>query len=187
MTGVIGSGGTLSRRRPGIGGYDRAAALRTVAVALALALIGSVLLWALARGGSQRRVLFFPEFHTRLLVGEIRYLPARDSPAGQTRLLIEETILGPAHHDAVAVVPRSTELISVHVIDEEAVINLTSHVLFDATPLPSSRLQRLQGLANTILYNLREIASVRILVDGQEPQLEGAPGGRLLFAKSLLR
>ncbi len=186
MTASVGSSGSLLRRRSLLG-YDRATTLRSVALALALTLIGSVLLWTLARGGSQRRLLFFPEFHTQLLVGEVRYLPQRESLADEARLLIAETILGPANHDAVAVVPRSVELLSVHVIGDEAVVNLSRHVLFDATPLPTSRLQRLQGLANTVLYNLRELASVRVLVEGQEPSLEGAPGGRLLLAKSLLR
>ena len=167
--------------------YDRTATLRAVSLTLTLALAASVVLWAVARGDTQRRVLFFPEFHSQLLEGEVRYLPRRESLAEAARLLIEEAILGPANHEAVAVVPRTAEVLSVHVIGEEAIINLSQHVLFDPTPLAWSRLQRLQGLANTILYNLRELSTVRLLVEGEEPRFEGAANGRLQFAKSLLR
>jgi hypothetical protein len=172
--------------------YDRTATIRAVAIALGLALLAAGVFLALQRGGSERRTLFFPEFQSRLLIGEVRYLPARESVADDVRLLLEELVLGPANHEAVTVVPRSVRVLSVHVLGEEAVINLTRHVLFDPTPVPYSRAERLHAVANTVLFNLRTLSAVRTLVEGQEPELGanatvGGVPGQLRFAKSLLR
>ena len=79
-----------------------------------------------------------------------------------------------------------------NVLGEEAVVNLSHHVLFDSTPLPYSRQERLQSLANTVLFNIRGLTSVRTLVEGQEPVLGSRATTDLAarqwhFAKSLLR
>ena len=149
-----------------------------------LALVAA-LLWAAALGyslimllpsntGRERRVLFFPEAWedggvTRLL-GEVRYVPHRTAAGADLRVLVEETILGPADHRAQRLLPRSAEVISAHVRGGTAYLNLSRHAWFAAPPAPGSGAERLRALTAAIRFNFPRLQEVRMLIEGQEPR-----------------
>jgi len=131
--------------------------------------------------GRERRVLFFPELSGSggplRLMGEVRYVPYRADAGGDLRVLVEETILGPADHRAHRLLPRAAEVISAHVNDGAAYLNLSRHAWFAPTPVPSSGGERLQALADAIHFNFPDLREVRMLIEGQEPRSHVAAQG----------
>lgn len=127
-----------------------------------------------ASTGRERRVLFFPELASRggalRLIGEVRYVPYRDDAGADLRTLLEETILGPADHRAHRLLPRALQVISAHVRGGTAYVNLSRHVWFGATPVPSTGAERIQALTAAIRYNFPALQEVRMLIEGQEPR-----------------
>ena len=132
--------------------------------------------------GRERRVLFFPELSTvgapLRLMGEVRYVPYRADAGGDLRVLVEETILGPADHRVHRLLPRSAEVISAHVRGGTAYLNLSHHVWLAPTPVPSSGAERIVALTDAIRFNFPRLREVRMLIEGQEPRdLAPAEGG----------
>ena len=158
-------------------------ALGRVAALLWVAVLGySVFMVQPSVSGRERRVLFFPELSGTggplRLMGEVRYVPYRADPGADLRVLVEETILGPADHRAHRLLPRAAEVISAHVHGATAYLNLSRHAWFEPTPVPSSGGERLQALADAVHYNFPGLREVRMLVEGQEPRsVVAAEGG----------
>lgn len=139
--------------------------------------------------GRERRVLFFPEvpYHgaaqnelgerrqDRVLHQEVRYVPYRSHAQLALRLLVEETILGPADHRTYHLLPVGVRVISTHVADDVAYVNLSHHALLGATAVPSTGGERMRTLTDIILFNFPRLQAVHILVEGQEPRLKQAP------------
>ena len=158
----------------------RAAAL--IAAALWVAALGYSLFMAQPSiTGRERRVLFFPALSggggALRLIGEVRYVPYRAAAGADLRTLLEETILGPADHRAHRLLPRALEVISAHVRGGTAYVNLSRHVWFGATPVPSTGAERIQALTAAIRYNFPELQEVRMLIEGQEPRAAAAAAG----------
>ena len=142
----------------------------------------SLLMLQPASTGSERRVLFFPEVPGigspgLRLMGEVRYVPYRAAAGDDLRMLVEETILGPADHRAHRLLPRGARVISAHVEGATAYVNLSRHVLLAPTSVPSTGRERLQGLADTIRFNFPRLQEVRMFIEGQEPRRDTAGGG----------
>lgn len=162
-----------------------------VAVVAWLFVLGySVLMQQDAASGRVRRVLFFPEvpYHgaahsersqARVLHQEVRYVPYRAHVDLALRLLVEETILGPADHRTYHLLPADVRVISTHVADGEAgavaYVNLSHHALLGATAVPSTGAERIRTLTDIILFNFPRLQAVHVLVEGQEPRLASAP------------
>ncbi len=158
------------------------ASLAPVAAALWVAMLGySVFMVQPSTTGTERRVLFFPELSGTggplRLMGKVRYLPYRADAGADLRLLVEETILGPADHRAHRLLPRAVEVISAHVHAGTAYLNLSRHVWFAPTPIPSSGGERMQALAAAIRFNFPRLREVRMLIEGQEPRSAVAAEG----------
>lgn len=154
------------------------------AVAWLVVLGYSALMVHPAVSGRERRVLFFPEVphqgteHTAVVLrDEVRYVPYRSRADAALRMLVEETILGPADHRTHRLLPREVEIISTHVTGEVAYVNLSHHAWLAATPVPSTGDERIQALHDTIRFNFPRLRDVRILIEGQEPRREPAPTG----------
>lgn len=130
--------------------------------------------------GRERRVLFFPQAWGSggelRLMGEVRYVPYRADAGGDLRMLVEETILGPADHRAQRLLPGASEVISAHVRGGAAYLNLSRHAWFAPTPEPSSGAERMRALAAAIRFNFPGLQEVRMLIEGQEPRYAGAAG-----------
>ena len=156
-----------------------------------LAVVAAVL-WVVALGysvfmvqpsstGRERRVLFFPEVSgagdALRLMGEVRYVPYRAAAGADLRVLLEETILGPADHRAHRLLPPASHVISSHVHGGTAYVNLSRHVWFAPTPVPSSGAERVQALAAAIRFNFPRLQEVRMLIEGQEPRWNPAGEG----------
>lgn len=157
-----------------------------MAAALWVAALGYSLFMAQpASTGRERRVLFFPEMSGRggavRLIGEVRYVPYRADAGADLRALLEETILGPADHRAHRLLPRALQVISAHVRGGTAYVNLSRHVWFEATPVPSTGAERIRALTAAIRYNFPGLQEVRMLIEGQEPgavaRAAGGTGG----------
>ena len=162
-----------------------------VAVVAWLLVLGySALMQQDAASGRVRRVLLFPEvpYHgaeqgapgaARVLHQEVRYVPYRSQAELALRLLVEETILGPADHRTYHLLPAGVRVISTHVADGEAgavaYVNLSHHALLGATAIPSTGAERIGTLTDIILFNFPRLQAVHVLVDGQEPRLDQAP------------
>ena len=177
--------GTGTARR-GRGGEHWNLVTAVAVVAWLLVLGYSALMQQDAASGRVRRVLFFPElpYHgaahseqsqTRVLHQEVRYVPYRSQAELALRVLVEETILGPADHRTYHLLPAGVRVISTHVADGVAYVNLTHHALLGATAVPSTGGERIGTLTDIILFNFPRLQAVRILVDGQEPRLAPAP------------
>ncbi|MDE0445224.1 MAG: GerMN domain-containing protein [Spirochaetaceae bacterium] len=175
--------GAAHRRR---GGEHWNLVTAVALVAWLLVLGYSALMQQDAASGRVRRVLFFPElpYHgaaqseqrqVRVLHQEVRYVPYRSRAEPALRLLVEETILGPADHRTYHLLPAGVRVISTHVADAVAYVNLSHHALLGATAIPSSGGERIGTLTDIILFNFPRLRAVRILVDGQEPRLVPAP------------
>ena len=168
------------RAAPAPHARGRPAAL--IAAALWVAALGySVFMAQPSITGRERRVLFFPALTggggALRLIGEVRYVPYRAAAGADLRTLVEETILGPADHRAHRLLPRALEVISAHVRGRTAYVNLSRHVWFGATPVPSTGAERIQALTAAIRYNFPELQEVRMLIEGQEPRAAAAAAG----------
>ena len=129
-------------------------------------------------------LLFFPEVPHQgaapaglMLRDEVRYVPYRSRTSAAVRMLVEETILGPADHRTHRLLPREAEVISAHVAGEVIYVNLSHHAWLAATPVPSTGAERIQALHDTIRFNFPRLREVRILIEGQEPRREPASTG----------
>ena len=112
-----------------------------------------------------------------MLRDEVRYVPYRSRTSAAVRMLVEETILGPADHRTHRLLPREAEVISAHVAGEVIYVNLSHHAWLAATPVPSTGAERIQALHDTIRFNFPRLREVRILIEGQEPRREPASTG----------
>ena len=159
-----------------------------VAVVAWLVVLGySALMLQPEASGRVRRVLFFPEVpyhgaaeHTGLVLHqEVRYVPYRPRVEPSLRVLVEETILGPADHRTGHLLPAGARVISTHVADSEAgataYVNLSHHAWLAATAVPSTGAERIRTLTDIIQFNFPGLQEVRVLIEGQEPRLDPAP------------
>jgi hypothetical protein len=160
-----------------------------VAVVAWLVVLGySALMLQPEASGRVRRVLFFPEvpYHDAAPPGtdlvlrqEVRYVPYRPRMEPSLRLLVEETILGPADHRTGHLLPASARVISTHVADAAddlvAYVNLSHHAWLEATAVPSTGAERIRTLADIILFNFPGLREVHVLIEGQEPRLDQVP------------
>ena len=179
-----------AHRRRGGEHWNLVTALAVVAWLLVLGY--SALMQQDAASGRVRRVLFFPElpYHgaaqseqgeqdeqsrDRVLHQEVRYVPYRSHAELALRLLVEETILGPADHRTYHLLPAGVRVISTHVADGVAYVNLSHHALLGVTAVPSTGAERIRTLTDIILFNFPRLRAVHVLVDGQEPRLAQAP------------
>lgn len=155
-----------------------------VAVVAWLVVLGySALMLQPEASGRVRRVLFFPEVpyvgaadSTGLVLHqEVRYVPYRSRVEPALRMLVEETILGPADHRTRHLLPAAVRVISTHVADGVAYVNLSHHAWLAATAVPSTGAERVRTLTDIILFNFPRLQAVHVLIEGQEPRLEPAP------------
>ena len=173
-------------RRTGGGEYWNL--VTAVAVVGWLVVLGySALMLQPEASGRVRRVLFFPEMPYQgaaqseglVLHREVRYVPYREQQESALRLLVEETILGPADHRTHHLLPAGVQVISTHVADGEAgavaYVNLSHHAWIGATAVASTGAERIRTLTDVILFNFPRLQAVRILIEGQEPRLDPAP------------
>ena len=169
-------------RRPGGGEYWNL--VTAVAVVAWLVVLGySALMLQPGASGRVRRVLFFPEVPNRdaadskglVLHQEVRYVPYRSQQESALRLLVEETILGPADHRTHHLLPAGVEVISTHVADGVAYVNLSHHAWIGPTAVASTGGERIRTLTDAILYNFPRLQAVQVLIEGQEPRLNPAP------------
>ena len=153
-------------------------AVAATATGVLVVLLG--LMFVLTSDGRDRRILFFPAVAAAgagatgaelQLRQETRNLPPRFDGDGELRLLVEELILGPADHRAHRLLPRETTVLAVHVTGSRAYVNLSRHVLFGQTLVPTTAGDRLQVLARTIRANFPDLSTVTLLVEGQEPRI----------------
>lgn len=158
--------------------------ITAVAVVAWLLVLGySALMMQPEASGRVRRVLFFPEvpYHGAAQGGglvlhrEVRYVPYRPHLEPALRLLVEETILGPADHRTRHLLPAVAQVISTHVVDGVAYVNLSHHAWLADTAVPSTGAERIRTLSDTIQLNFPRLQAVRILIEGQEPNLDRAP------------
>ena len=153
------------------------------AVAWLLVLGYSALMMQPEASGRVRRVLFFPEvpYHGAaegtglVLHREVRYVPYRPHLEPALRVLVEETILGPADHRTRHLLPAVARVISTHVVDGVAYVNLSHHAWLADTAIPSTGAERIHTLSDTIRFNFPRLQAVHILIEGQEPRLDQAP------------
>ncbi len=166
------------------GGGDYWNLVTAVAVVVWLVVLGySALMLQPEAGGRERRVLLFPEvaYHGAaqsaglVLHQEVRYVPYRSRAAPALRVLVEETILGPADHRTHRLLPADAEVISTHVVGDVAYVNLSQHAWLAATTVPSTGGERIRTLTDIILVNFPRLQAVHILIEGQEPRHDRAP------------
>ena len=155
----------------------------SVAAIWSIILVYSIIMVMPAVRGNDRRVLFFPDV-TRSrqttnglsLIGEIRYLPYRESINDELLLLLTEVILGPTDHRVFSLLPNDTNIISAQVISDTIHLNLSYHALLGPIVGSVTGDERLQVISDMILFNFPRLKTVNILVEGQE--LENGNVGR---------
>ena len=166
------------------GGGDDWNLVTAVAVVAWLVVLGySALMLQPEASGRERRVLFFPEvpYHGAadstglVLHDEVRYVPYRSRAAPALRVLVEESILGPADHRTHRLLPASVQVISTHVAGGVAYVNLSHHAWLAATAVPSTGAERIRTLTDIILVNFPRLQAVHVLIEGQEPRHDRAP------------
>ena len=166
------------------GGGDYGNLVTAVAVVAWLVVLGySALMLQPEASGRERRVLFFPEvpYHGApesaglVLHDEVRYVPYRSRPEPALRLLVEETILGPADHRTHHLLPADVQVISTHVAGDVAYVNLSHHAWLAATAVPSTGAERIRALTDNILFNFPRLQAVHILIEGQELRRDRTP------------
>ena len=178
---------TLPPARPARGGGEYGNLVTAVAVVAWLVVLGySALMLQPEASGRVRRVLFFPEVRYHgvardtglVLHQEVRYMPYRARVEPALRLLVEETILGPADHRTRHLLPPGVEVISTHVTEGEAgavaYVNLSHHAWLGATAVPSTGAERIRTLTDIIQFNFPRLQAVHILIEGQEPRIDRA-------------
>jgi hypothetical protein len=171
-------------RGEGSGAGDRAARWRGrrgealpvfPAGALLLILLLSLGLY-FARRPWVQRVLFFPQFQERKLVGEQRFLPRRGGLEGNVELYLEELILGPARPALDRVVPKNVRLLSVIARHGTVYASFSREIITGRTGASLSLAEELQSIANGLLFNFPQIHSLFLLVEGQLPGEQFADG-----------
>lgn len=153
-----------------------------VGAAILLVLGISLIGYAAGPGRWRQRVLFFPRVIDAGIQGETRFLPVRGDIEADTRLVLEELILGPANLRLSNIVPLGTELRLFMVRDDRVFIDLSTDVVLDRANVRTSLQEAVALMVRTLQFNFPVLGDIEITVGGQVPgypYFRGEETGRL--------
>ncbi len=117
-----------------------------------------------------RRVLFFPMQSSKRLVSEVRYLPKRATEEQEVQLLVEEIILGPSRENHEILLPKGVDIESVMLRKNILYLDLSEAVILNEIKLTLGFEKSIRVLANTIMFNFRDIKRVFVFINGEIPK-----------------
>lgn len=123
-----------------------------------------------AGGGKQKArqkvTLYFSEINEVVLAPEKRIIPKPASPELQAGEIVKALIEGPKT-DLVRTFPQETNLLSVKISKGVAVVDFDSKLVEMHPGGSASEIATIYSLTNTLVSNIPEIKSVKILVNGK--------------------
>jgi hypothetical protein len=116
------------------------------------------------RGVSQ--IFFFPNAKTKLLEGELRYLPAKQDREEQAMALVAELLLGPRDTRHLPLVTQETRVKGMLLREGVLYIDVSDDILFsDYVNFPLLE----ASVKKTVEYNLPFVDSVVMTIEGYVP------------------
>ncbi len=131
--------------------------------------------------------LYFADRENRFLIAEDRALLPPDEPADLGRTIIKELIGGP-REGLMQTIPARTDLRAFYITqDGTAYVDLTREITEKHPGGVKSELLTIYSIVNTLILNIPEINTVKILIGGGEsPTLAGHIDLRLPFKADML-
>ncbi len=145
--------------------------LAASAAILLLAGVTAVLAVTLPQQRGQRYNLTFPDTAGGADHHEWRILPARDSLAERSRLVVEELLLGPVELGAVPFIPEETTLRSV-VVDEKTMtlyLDFSPELVVGGSTDAVAFEEAVDLIHYNLHRNLRRLNEIVVTVEGQLP------------------
>ncbi|MDI6687439.1 MAG: GerMN domain-containing protein [Desulfobacterales bacterium] len=133
--------------------------------------------------------LYFADRENRFLIAENRVVLHSDEPAELGRTIIKELITGPREREGfMQTIPAGTNLRAFYVTqDGTAYVDLTEEITEKHPGGVKSELLTIYSIVNSLILNISEINTVKILVGGDESMtLAGHIDLRLPFKADLL-
>ena len=128
--------------------------------------VGFFLIWP---PGREARTLFFPGTTDASLSGERRLVPRSSDRNRELYLVVQELILGPAEIRHGRLVPRSTRISSLAIVEETVYVDLSPEMIFGEQEVRIDVAHGLGGVESTLLYNFRWLDQVVLTIGGQVP------------------
>jgi len=108
------------------------------------------------------------------LQAEKREIQGATSVLDDVKICVAELVKGPKEKGLFATLPKDTELREAYLDDNRCVyLDFTKSILNEPKGGTTAEMQLIYSLVNTILDNFGQIASVRIMVEGQEVKTIG--------------
>ncbi|MFP3958925.1 MAG: GerMN domain-containing protein [Spirochaetaceae bacterium] len=136
---------------------------------LAAAFLISLVFFLTLQWNRTERVLFFAGNMTREVGAERRIVTNHHEPERDTRLLVEEVLLGPTSLYRSRVLPKQTRLQLFVLRDDIAYIDLSREALFPGETVLLDVDESIAVLRYTLRYNFRFLDDVVVTIDGQLP------------------
>ncbi len=139
---------------------------------LGVALLLSLLFFALFRPEKEGRVFFYPHNGGTNIGSERRGIPKRDEMDEKIEVFLEELFLGPETLALTYAMPRGTKIRNIAVIGKTVYVDLNLRALDTIGEIPVSLDDALANLRYNILYNFNRMEEVVFTIGGSQV---GAP------------
>lgn len=140
-------------------------------VVLGLALIASIILYAVTPRAFDRRLLRFPDTAGGEPHAEWHLVPHRDSREDQIRMLVAEIKLGPVELGAVPYLPQDARIRNLVLRDGEILyLDFSPDVMFGDADAEGGFSEIDALLRRTLRHNFGWLDEIRILIAGQVPE-----------------
>jgi len=117
--------------------------------------------------------LFFVNENGKLQA-EKREIQGATSVLDDVKICVVELVKGPKEKGLFGALPKETEVREVYLDDNRCLyLDFTKSIIDNPKGGTTSEMQLIYSLVNTILENFGQIASVRILIEGQEVKTIG--------------
>ncbi len=133
-----------------------------------------------------RRVLFFPMQNSKDVVSEVRYLSKRATEEQNIELLVEEIILGPSRENHAILLPKELNVESVMLRNNTLYLDLSEEIVLNEVELRLGFEKSIRVLANTVMFNFRNVRRVFVFINGEIPRDKVFLDG-IIFNPSLLQ
>jgi len=138
---------------------------------------------AIRKSGEREAKLYFSDEDATRLVSEKRQILLGAGIAADATAIMSELLIGPRSTTLLRTIPVDTRLLNAYKIDGTLVLDFAHELQANHPRGSNAELLTVYSIVNTMAENLRDIAKVQILVEGEEIE---TLAGHVDLAKPLL-
>jgi len=136
---------------------------------LAAVLVISLASFLLIGNRTVKRVLFFPDDMTREVKGETRHLPLYESESENIEIVVRELLLGPEYLMYDRALPAKTKLNTLILDGGKLYLDFSIDIAVSDDGDSIHFEETINLIKKTVTFNFKNVRTVNITVDGQNP------------------